>query len=125
MKIIVYTGGQLGALIMCLRRARVLGLLKVQAKDCAAGDTTELWCGVVDVGLLHQALVCREDQVGVLYYICVLFIILILLKICDFFVEDVVFIPGFVFCYMLLGTSDSKSKWHVFSLFTLLPSITS
>ncbi|KAL4224170.1 hypothetical protein ACF0H5_017623 [Mactra antiquata] len=53
--------GQLGALIMCLRRSRVLGQLKSNT-DGNHGNK-DMWCGIVDVKLLQQALNCKDEQI--------------------------------------------------------------
>ncbi|XP_060588753.1 tRNA (32-2'-O)-methyltransferase regulator THADA-like [Ruditapes philippinarum] len=56
-------GGEIGALVICLCRARALGLLKTGSCGSDGGSTGELWCGVVDVNLLKQALICNDDQI--------------------------------------------------------------
>ncbi|KAK3597815.1 hypothetical protein CHS0354_029374 [Potamilus streckersoni] len=50
--------GHLGALIMCLRRARAMGLLKNQSQD-----QSDMWFGLVEVKLIHGALSSSDDQV--------------------------------------------------------------
>lgn len=46
---------------MCLRRARALGQLRNNKDGCHGNK--DKWCGVVDVKVLQQALVCRDEQV--------------------------------------------------------------
>jgi hypothetical protein len=49
---------QLGALIMCLRRARVMGLL-----DNSKSESSECLYGIVKIQLVKQALSHTDDQV--------------------------------------------------------------
>ncbi|XP_052801972.1 thyroid adenoma-associated protein homolog [Mya arenaria] len=99
----IESGNVIGALILCLRRARAMGQLKSGSKrkslleenshqtakpakpskegskkktslketeECSTSDmenisqqSKDLWLGIVDVGLLEHALVCKDEQV--------------------------------------------------------------
>lgn len=60
------TSGHVGALIMCLRRARVMGLLK---QGHVKSESDELLYGVVSKHVIKQALNNSEDQVNHTYKI--------------------------------------------------------
>lgn len=54
----IVSDDQLGALIMCLRRARVMGLL-----DNSESKSSDCLYGVVKIELVKQALSHTDDQV--------------------------------------------------------------
>lgn len=52
--------GRLGALMMCLRRARSLGLLKANE---TGKQKEEMLLGIVEINTVKQALSCKDNQV--------------------------------------------------------------
>ena len=52
----------IGPLITCLRRGRVLGIVKSPASLMSLGDTLHLWNGIVPVAILQRALCHQDDQ---------------------------------------------------------------
>ncbi|XP_046339064.2 thyroid adenoma-associated protein homolog [Haliotis rufescens] len=56
--------GQLGALVMCIRRARALGLLNSpRTPSTGKGDNPEMWYGLVSADVLRYALTCADEQI--------------------------------------------------------------
>ncbi|XP_067681790.1 tRNA (32-2'-O)-methyltransferase regulator THADA-like [Haliotis asinina] len=56
--------GQIGALVMCIRRARALGLLNSpRTPSTGRLDNPEMWYGLVSADVLKYALTCSDEQV--------------------------------------------------------------